>query len=72
MTKILGVLLVVAGALALVYRGVTLPGEKKGVQLGSVELSVQKQERYEIPVWAGVAAAGVGVALLLAGARRER
>lgn len=47
-----------------------MPGEKKGVQIGSLDLSVQKKERVEVPTWAGVAAVAVGAALLVAGSRR--
>lgn len=69
MTRILGVLLIVAGIAGLAYKSFTVPGEKKGVQIGSLDLSVQKKERVEVPTWAGVAAIAAGAGLLLVGRR---
>ncbi len=70
MTRVLGILLIVAGLAGLVYRGFSVPGEKKGVRIGSLDLSVQKKERIEVPTWAGVAAVAAGAGLLLVGRRR--
>lgn len=70
MTRILGILLIVAGLAGLAYKSFTVPGEKKGIQIGSLDLSVQKKERVEVPTWAGVAAVAVGAGLLLVGRRR--
>ena len=70
MAKIAGIVLIVLGLAGLVYRGITVPGEKKGVQIGSLDLTVQKKERIAVPTWAGVAAVGVGAALLVVGRRR--
>jgi len=69
--KFVGIVLIVLGIIGLVYRTVSVPtGEKHGVQIGSLDLSVQEKKRVEVPVWAGVAAVGVGAALLLAGSRK--
>lgn len=70
MTRVLGILLIVAGLAGLAYKSFTVPGEKKGIQIGSLDLSVQKKERVEVPTWAGVAAVAVGAGLLLVGRRR--
>lgn len=70
MAKIVGVVLIVLGLAGLVYKGFNVPGEKKGVQIGSLDLSVQKKEHVEVPTWAGVAAVAVGAALLVAGSRK--
>jgi hypothetical protein len=70
MVRFLGALLIVAGVLALVYKGVTVPREKKEAQIGPIEFSMQKKERYEIPTWVGVAAVGAGAVLLYAGSRK--
>jgi hypothetical protein len=70
MARIVGIILIVAGIGALVYKGFDVPGEKKGVQVGSLDLSVQKKEHVAVPSWAGVAAIAVGGALLFAGGRR--
>jgi hypothetical protein len=68
--KIVGIVLIVLGLAGLAYKSVTVPGEKKGIQIGSLDLSVQKKERVEVPTWAGVAAVAIGAALLVAGGRR--
>ena len=68
--KLLGILLVAAGILGLVYRGFDLPGEKKGFKIGSIEAAVQKKEHYVVPTWAGVVEIVVGAGLLVGGSRR--
>lgn len=70
MTRVLGILLIAAGLAGLAYKSFTVPGEKKGVQIGSLDLSVQKKERIEVPAWAGIAAIAVGAGLLLVGRRK--
>jgi len=69
--RYVGIVLIVLGIAGLVFHTVSVPtGEKHGVQIGSLDLSVQEKKRFEVPVWAGVAAVGVGAALLLAGSRK--
>lgn len=70
MAKIVGIVLIVLGLAGLAYKSFTVPGEKKGIQIGSVDLTVQKKERVVVPTWAGVAAVAVGAALLVAGSRK--
>ena len=48
MAKIVGIVLIVLGIAGLAYKSFTVPGEKKGVQIGSLDLSVQKKERVEV------------------------
>ena len=63
--RLAGVVLVVAGALALAYGGFSYTKETHEAKLGPIELSVKDRERVNIPVWAGLAAVGVGVLLLV-------
>ena len=65
MKKILGIVLIVAGTLGLVYGGFTYTKERRDVKLGPVQLSLKAKERVNVPVWAGVGAIVVGGALLL-------
>ena len=66
-TKIVGILLVVAGTLGLIYGGFSYTREKHDVKLGSLQLSVAEKETINVPVWAGAGAIGIGVILLLIG-----
>ena len=66
-TKIIGVLLVVAGTLGLIYGGFSYTREKHDVKLGSLQFSVTEKETVNVPVWAGAGAIGIGVILLLIG-----
>ncbi|MCB1007905.1 MAG: hypothetical protein KDB94_03320 [Acidobacteria bacterium] len=70
MAKIVGIVLIVLGIAGLAYKSFTVPGEKKGVQIGSLDLSVQKKERVEVPTWAGIAAIAVGAGLLVVASRK--
>lgn len=63
--KIVGVILIVAGTLALIYRGFTYTKETHDAKLGPIELSVKEKETITIPTWAGVGAIVVGGILLL-------
>ena len=63
--KILAVVLIIAGVLALVYGGFSYLRETHSMKLGPIEMSVQEKKTVNIPVWAGVGAIVVGGALLL-------
>jgi hypothetical protein len=69
--KILGIALIVAGALALAYGGFSYTRESHDVKLGPLQFSVQEKETVSVPVWAGAGAIALGVVLLLAGGRRK-
>lgn len=68
--KILGILLLAAGILALVYGGFSYTQETHEAQLGPLELSVEEKERVNVPVWAGAAAVVGGVLLLVLDRKR--
>ncbi len=63
--KIFGIVLVLAGILALAYGQFTYTEEKHDAKVGPVELSVKDKETVTIPAWAGVAAILVGGILLV-------
>jgi uncharacterized membrane protein len=65
MKKLLGILLVVLGVLALVYKGFSYQATRRAAQIGPLELELKKTERVEVPVWAGVVLVGAGAGLLL-------
>ena len=68
--KIIGALLVAAGALGLGYGSFSYTKETHDLKLGPIQLSVEEKETVNIPVWAGGAAIALGVGLLLWGGRK--
>lgn len=70
LARVLGVLLVALGVLALVTRGFTYTEDSHDAKLGPLEFSIREKQRVEIPTWAGVGAVAAGVGLLLLPRRR--
>jgi hypothetical protein len=66
-TKLVGLILVVGGALALAFGGFSYTKDSSAVKIGPVELSVKQKETVNIPLWAGVAAVVAGGLLLVFG-----
>lgn len=69
--RILGIVLVVAGALALAYGGFSFTKETHKAEVGPLKFSVQERERVSVPTWAGLGAVLAGVVLLVAGGRKK-
>jgi hypothetical protein len=63
-TKLLGVVFLALGLLALAYGGFSYTKDTDRVNLGPVHLEVKDRERVNIPLWAGVGMAIVGGVLL--------
>ena len=70
-TKIIGILLIAAGTLGLVYGGFSYTKETTAVKLGPLEFSVKEKETVNIPLWAGIAAIVGGVVLLGVGGKNR-
>ena len=69
--KVLGVVLLAAGILALVYGGFSYTKETHEANLGPLSLEVKEKERVNVPLWAGVALSVAGGGLLLFGGRQK-
>jgi hypothetical protein len=69
--KIVGLLLIVAGALGLGYGSFSYTKEEHKANLGPVTLSVKEKETVNVPVWAGVAAIVAGGLVLVFGASKR-
>lgn len=66
-----GVLLIILGAVALVYQGITYTTSKKVVDAGPLQISHKETHTFPLPpVLGGIAIVG-GIALLVLGARRS-
>ena len=68
--KIVAIVLIVAGALALAYGGFSFTKETHKAEVGPLKFSVQEKERVNVPQWAGLGAILAGVVLLVAGRKK--
>jgi uncharacterized membrane protein YidH (DUF202 family) len=69
-TKIIGIVLIVAGCLGLAYGGFSYTKETTGVKLGPIELKVQERETVNVPLIVSAGAVVLGVFLLVAVGRK--
>ena len=67
--RMLGIALLVAGALGLAYGGFSYTKDTTAVKLGPIELTVKEKQSVNIPLWAGVASIVVGGVLLALGGK---
>jgi drug/metabolite transporter (DMT)-like permease len=68
--RIAGIVLIVAGALALAYGGFSFTKETHKAEIGPIKLAVQEKERVNVPQWAGLAAIVAGVVMLVVGGKK--
>lgn len=66
-TKIIGILLIVAGALGLIYGGFSYTKETHSTKLGPIELNVQEKETVAVPIIVSAGVIALGVFLIVAG-----
>jgi Na+/H+ antiporter NhaC len=69
--KIVGMILIAAGALGLIYGSFSYTKDTTAVKLGPLELSVKEKQTVNLPVWAGVGAIALGVLLLAIGGKKR-
>ena len=72
MIRILGIVLILAGALGLAYREIPYTHREKVLQVGPIEATAEKQETLPVPPWASGGALGLGIVLLVAGGGRKK
>ena len=65
--RLIGIVVLAVGILALAYGGFSYTRETHDVKLGPVEVSVKEKERVNVPLWAGVVMAVAGAGLLIVG-----
>ena len=70
-SRVAGIVLLIAGALALAYGSFTYTKETHETKIGPLELSVKDKRTVNIPVWLGVASLVVGGGLLAFGGRKS-
>jgi hypothetical protein len=69
--KIIGILLIAFGIVALAYGGITYTTREKVLDVGPIEATAERQKTIPLPPLLGGLALAGGVALLIAGARRK-
>ena len=69
-TKLVAIVLIIAGVLGLVYGGFSYTKNTTAVKLGPIELAVKEKQTVNVPLWAGIAAIAVGGLLLVMGGKR--
>jgi hypothetical protein len=69
--QIVGIVLIAAGLLAVVYRGFSYTKDTHSADLGPVELRVEERQSVPVPLWAGIVAIAAGAGLLVVAARRK-
>jgi hypothetical protein len=68
---LIGIVLIVAGALALAYQGINYTRTEKVLDLGPIHATKETQERFPLPpILGGIALVG-GIACLVAGVSRR-
>jgi len=63
--KIVGIVLIVAGGLALAYGGFSFTKETHRAEIGPLKVAVQEKEQVNVPQWLGIGAIVAGVVLLV-------
>lgn len=66
-SKIIGIILIVAGALGLVYGGFSYTKETTGLKIGPMELKVQEKKTVNVPLVLSAGAIALGAFLLVLG-----
>lgn len=69
-TKLIGIILIVAGGLGLAYGGFSYTKETTGLKLGPIELKVEEKETVNVPMIVSAGAIAIGVFLLVAVGRK--
>ncbi len=71
LARILAIVLIAAGVLGLVYRSFSYTRESEAAHIGTLELSVSRQQTVPVPIWVSIAAVGAGVMLLVLGSGKR-
>ena len=69
--RVVGVLLIVLGLVALVYQGVTYTSRETVLDIGPVHATADRQKTLPLSPALGIAAVAGGVALLVVGTRKH-
>jgi hypothetical protein len=68
--RTIGIILIAAGIIMLIFKGFSFTKEKKVIDLGAVELNKKENHKINWPVWAGGVAIAAGALVLVAGRKK--
>ncbi len=68
--KVVGIILILVGAVALAYGGFSYTKETHEAKIGPLSLSVKEKEQVNVPQWVGIGSILAGVALLVVGRKK--
>jgi hypothetical protein len=68
--KLIGIILIVAGALGLAYGGFSYTKQTTGMKLGPIELKVEEKQNVDVPLIVSAAAVALGIFLLVGVGRK--
>ena len=68
--RLIAIVIIVAGALGLLYGSFSYTKATHGVKLGPIELSVKEKQTVNVPLWASIGAIVVGGLLTGFGSRK--
>ena len=69
-TRLIAIVLIVAGSLGLAYGGFSYTKETTGMKLGPIELKVEEKKNVDVPLIVSAAAVALGVFLLVGVGRK--
>ena len=69
--RLLGLVLILAGAAALIYGGITYTKKQDTMHLGPFSATVKQKERLNVPPILGGIVLAAGVALVIVGGRKR-
>ena len=68
--KIVGLVLIALGVLALMYGAITYTSRDKVIDLGPIQATADREHSIPVPPLAGAALVGVGAVLLVVGRKK--
>lgn len=69
--KIIGVVLIVLGAIALAYGGITYTSREKVLDIGPIEATAEREKTIPLPPVLGALAVAGGIVLVIAGGKKK-
>ena len=69
--RIIAIVLIVGGILALIYGGFSYAEERHDVDIGPIEFGITEKEHVDLPNWVGIVAIGLGAGMLLIPGRKS-